>query len=104
VLCSAIAVPLTFADDIVYRNGSGMQIEGNNCAWTYSDIGQGGTGATNINADPLFVNVLQGNFHIQATSPARDAADPAATLAVDFDGDPRPQGARSDMGADEWKP
>jgi len=103
VLCSAIAVPLTFASNIVFRNGSGMQVEGNGCAWNYSDIGQVITGTADINADPLFVNVPQGDFHIQTTSPAKDAADPGATNNVDFDGDARPQGIHSDMGADEVK-
>jgi hypothetical protein len=104
LVCSAIAAPLTFANNIVFRNGMGMQVEGTNCAWNYSDIGQAVPGTGNINTDPMFVSVLQDNFHLQATSPARDVADPAATINVDFDGDPRPQGARSDMGADEWKP
>jgi len=103
VLCSAIAVPLTFASNIVFRNGSGMQVEGSGCAWNYSDIGQVITGTADINADPLFVNVSQGDFHIQATSPAKDTADPGAMENVDFDGDARPQGTHSDMGADEVK-
>jgi hypothetical protein len=104
VLCSAIAMPLTFANNIVFRNGSGMQVEGNGCVWNYSDIGQAITGLADINADPLFVNAAQGDFHIQATSPARDAADPRSTEGVDFDGDARPQDVHSDMGADERKP
>jgi Right handed beta helix region len=108
ITCSSVLSPLVFSNNIVYGNivsGGGAQIGGSaNCTATYSDIGPDGlAGVGNINADPLFVNVAQANFHIQATSPARDAADPAATLAVDFDGDMRPQGTRSDMGADEWK-
>lgn len=69
---------------------------------TYSDIGPDTvTGMGNLNADPLFVNVPQGDFHLQAGSPAKDAADPTASLTTDIDGDPRPQGGRPDMGADE---
>jgi hypothetical protein len=34
-------------------------------------------------------------------SPAKDAADPSASLVSDIDGDSRPQGPRRDMGADE---
>jgi hypothetical protein len=110
ITCGTVLVPLVFANNIVYANivsGGGVQVGGGgaNCAARYSNIGPDtlpGTG--NINVDPLFVNVPQANFHLQATSPARDVADPAATLTVDFDGDVRPQGTRTDMGADEWQP
>jgi hypothetical protein len=60
-------------------------------------------GTGNLSSDPLFVDPVHNNFHLQLASPARDAADPAATLAVDLDGDARPQGAGRDMGADEIK-
>ncbi len=106
ISCGTVLTPVTLADNIIFANivsGGGAQIGGSaNCATTYSDIGPdtvAGTG--NINADPLFVNVAQSNFHIMSGSPAKNTADPAATLTVDFDGDPRPQGAHSDMGADE---
>ena len=98
--------PLVFSNNIIYANivaGGGAQIGGSaNCTTTYSDIGpdaQAGTG--NISADPLFVSSAQGNFHIMAGSPARDAADPSASLATDIDGGGRPQGAGRDIGADE---
>jgi hypothetical protein len=74
------------------------------CSWAYSDIGPDGvTGNNNINADPLFANASQGDFHIGASSPCRDAADPGATLDSDIDRDTRPQGAARDIGADEAK-
>jgi hypothetical protein len=102
VVCTSFATPVAMTSSIVFGNGAGVQVEGNNCVWTYSDIGPTpvpGTG--NLSSDPLFVDPAHGDFHLQAASPVRDAADPAATLAVDLDGDPRPQGARRDMGADE---
>jgi hypothetical protein len=104
--CLAVTVPLAFADSIVYGNpvlSGGQQVGGNNCSWSYSDVGTTVAGTGNINMDPQFVNAAQGDFHIMSTSPAKDAADPAATVNVDYDGDARPQGARSDMGADEVK-
>jgi hypothetical protein len=105
VTCSAIAVPLSFANSIVFGNGLAMQVEGTNCTWSYSDIGQAlASGTGNINQDPMFVNPAQNDFHIQSGSPAKNAANPAATIRVDFDGNTRPQDGRSDMGADEWMP
>lgn len=58
-------------------------------------------GAGNFNGDPDFVDALNDDFHIGPTSAAIDHADPAATLAVDFDGNPRPIGPAPDCGADE---
>ncbi|HEX4352737.1 MAG TPA: choice-of-anchor Q domain-containing protein [Polyangiales bacterium] len=110
VLCgSVVTVPIALDSDIIYGNlvgGSAVQFGGNaNCTATYSDIGPDGTGSgTNINADPGFVNATQGNYHLAAGSPCIDAADPAATLTIDIDGDTRPQGSGFDIGADEYKP
>lgn len=102
VRCDGFSLPLALTSSIVVDNGAGAQVEGSNCSWTYSDIAPvavAGTG--NLSSDPLFVDPLHNNFHLQSASPVRDAADPAATLAVDIDGDTRPQGAGRDMGADE---
>ena len=75
------------------------------CSASYSDVGPDASpGVSNINMDPLFVNLLQNDFHLMNTSPAKDLADPLATLANDIDGDTRPQGVERDMGADEVKP
>lgn len=45
---------------------------------------------SNLNVDPLFVDAENNNYHLTASSPARDAADP--TLAPDPDGTPRDLG------------
>jgi hypothetical protein len=57
-----------------------------------------------LGIDPKLAGPASNDYHLQLNSPAIDAADPAATPTPDFDGTSRPQGARSDMGAFEFKP
>ncbi len=54
-----------------------------------------------IDVDPEFVDRANGDFHLSATSPAIDAGDDEIEVADDMDGDFRPQGSSSDIGADE---
>lgn len=105
VVCEeTVGVPLAMTSNLVINNAGPAQVGGTACSWTYSDIAPGPVAGTgNLSSDPLFVDPVHNNFHLQLASPARDAADPAATLAVDLDGDARPQGAGRDMGADEIK-
>jgi hypothetical protein len=51
------------------------------------------------NGNPQFVDSANHDYHLGPSSPARDAVD--AGPARDFEGDPRPNGARYDIGADE---
>ena len=44
------------------------------------------------------------DFHFQPDSPAIDAGEPLAEVAIDFDGVSRPQGAGWDIGAFEFLP
>jgi hypothetical protein len=106
VNCATIATPLTFDSNIIYGNavnGGGQQFGGDaKCSAIYSDIGPDpAPGATNISSNPVLANPAQGDYHISSSSPAKDMADPNATLGIDFDGDVRPQGPRRDIGADE---
>lgn len=49
--------------------------------------------------DPLWIDPSNGDFHLQAGSPAVDTGSAALAPAEDFDGVARPQGAGVDIGA-----
>lgn len=62
-------------------------------------------GTGNSSADPLFVNSVDGDLHLQAGSPARGAAVGATLTGIaahDIDGDARV--APADIGADQVRP
>jgi hypothetical protein len=50
----------------------------------------------------LFVDTAGNDYHLSATSPARDAGATLAEVTDDLDGAPRPQGQSSDIGAYEY--
>jgi hypothetical protein len=58
----------------------------------YCDIQGGWEGEGNIDADPLFVDPVNGDFHLLAGSPCIDAGDNTAVpdgVTTDLDGNPR---------------
>ncbi len=58
----------------------------------------------NLDDDPRFVNLLGGDLHLLAASPAIDAGDSSAVnAALDLDAYPRVAGTRVDMGAYEFR-
>jgi hypothetical protein len=57
----------------------------------FCDVQGGWAGQGNIDADPLFVNPENSDFHLQGGSPCIDAGDPNSPLD--------PDGTRSDIGA-----
>ncbi|MCA9441719.1 MAG: right-handed parallel beta-helix repeat-containing protein [Candidatus Omnitrophica bacterium] len=67
---------------------------------SYSNLEGGYPGEGNIDADPLFVDPENGDYHLQAASPCIDAGTDTG-LTTDFDGNSRPIG-RYDMGAFEF--
>lgn len=95
--------PVVFRNNVVWGNQSNVAVTGA-CGFAYSLVEDGVPGEFILTADPQFVDSAGGDYHLQAGSPAVDAADPAATLAIDIDGDARPQGERRDLGADEVVP
>jgi len=60
------------------------------------------SGLGNIDADPQFVNAGINDYHLQASSPCRNAGDNAyVSTAIDLDGNPRLISAIVDMGVYE---
>ena len=70
---------------------------------TYSDIQGGWTGAGNIDADPLFADPANSDYHLTILSPCIDSGMDVGVYD-DLDGDARPYGAGFDIGADEYYP
>ena len=70
---------------------------GSSASITYSDIAGGWSGTGNINADPLFVDPQNGDYHLQAGSPCINAGDPNPIYND-------PDGTRNDMGALYFEP
>ncbi|MCA9426890.1 MAG: hypothetical protein KC994_17555 [Candidatus Omnitrophica bacterium] len=67
---------------------------------TYSNIQGGYPGEGNIDADPLFVDPANGDYHLMPGSPCIEAGTNTG-LVEDFDGKGRPLGDY-DMGAFEY--
>ncbi len=97
VHCSA---GLTIQSSVLWTANGQLPLEGG-CSVTNSIVGPVTVGA-NENTDPLFLDEAHRDFHLSAASPAIDKL--ASGPATDLDGTARPQGARFDLGAFEYKP
>jgi hypothetical protein len=93
---------VTVANNIIVGTNAN-QIDSVNCAPTYTLSNETVAGAGNLTGQPSFVNAGAGDYHLAPGSMGIDKANPAATVALDIDGDPRPAGA-ADLGADELAP
>jgi len=97
--------PVVLVNSIIYDNGWGDAIhvpDPNLIQAIYSDIEGGWTGVGNIDANPSFVDLANGDYHLQAWSPCIDAGTAEGASDHDLEGDLRPQNAGYDMGADEF--
>ena len=102
----------TLVNNIIVSNHGGINslYESNsknhhNLVWGNVDnyVGDAKTGAGDLSVDPKFVAPGAKDYRLQADSPAIDAA---ANMGVttDYDGNPRPAGEASDLGAFEVQP
>jgi len=64
-------------------------------------VGSASAGGTDFSAGPLFEDFAGYDFHLAVGSPCIHTADPDTNLACDLEGDVRPLGRGSDVGADE---
>jgi hypothetical protein len=95
-------------DNSIIAAAAGDSVTGTGCVANYSlafPQSVALTGAHNLTSgDPRFLDPANNKYSLSASSPAIDAADPAATDAIDLVGTSRPQGLRDDLGAYEYKP
>jgi parallel beta-helix repeat protein len=81
-----------------WESGATFSVDHNarwNNNWTNVTMGTG-----DIEADPVFVDAANGDFHLQMDSPCIDAGNPTGAPALDIEGKPRD--AAPDIGAYEW--
>jgi|GEM_PF-750184 len=103
----AVGSNVTISNCIIVGNLSSINIDisgGSTATVTYSDIQGGWPGAGNIDANPEFVDLAGGDYHLTADSPCVNAGDPgfvADPCDTDIDGQARVINGRVDMGADE---
>jgi hypothetical protein len=93
----------------VFAYNSMHSVVGQGCNIMYSifdtvSITSAGTGNQVVDIDSIFVDRVNGDYHLAANSVAKMAAEPGQTMTkIDFDGNPRPNpvGTTSDSGAFE---
>jgi len=64
-------------------------------------VGGQSNGPTDMALDPQLENRAASDYHLSLNSPVVDQGDNGVNVPYDFEGDPRPRGARMDVGADE---
>ncbi|MEM7032997.1 MAG: choice-of-anchor Q domain-containing protein, partial [Chloroflexota bacterium] len=89
-------LPEAIANNVIFNSGSEITFDGTLFGRTLPDA------YGNIDVDPGLVDPENGDFHLQTTSPVIGQAGPEiVAITMDIDGDDRPQGDSSDIGADE---
>ena len=107
IQCSLLdEITARFHNNIIVSNDTQTTsvITGNECELINNILHpQMNVSPTNLDVDPLLIDPAGGNFRVQSTSPAVDAADATVIFLPDhdFSGAVRPQGAGHDIGAFE---
>ena len=97
----------TISNTIIWDNDASgwpeIYVRPDSALVTFSDIKGGFNGVGNIDAEPLFADPVNGDFHLTWFSPCRDAGDNTVAIEpTDHEGDPRIALGTVDMGADEY--
>jgi len=94
-------------NSILFNNGAAPNDQiingGSTRNVSYSLVEGGYTGVGNLGSDPLFIDALNNNFHIQDYSPGIGSGTTTDAPIADIEGNPRPNptGSNPDMGAYE---
>ena len=93
----------TLVNTIIWNNIPNSYNIANGGSVTFSDIEGGFAGVGNINDDPLFLDMVSGDYSLTNHSPCIDSGDPdtdndGSSWETDID-DQDPDGTRKDMGA-----
>jgi hypothetical protein len=98
---NCVTAGVVFHSSIVWTPGPQPAQTG--CVFATSIVGPSGAPTTGaMNVDPQFADPTSNNYRLTPGSPAVDQIDSGPP--VDFEGVVRPQGARYDIGASEYKP
>ncbi|MCB0163799.1 MAG: right-handed parallel beta-helix repeat-containing protein [Anaerolineae bacterium] len=89
------------ADGLAAVSTNAVSLDYNNFDNTTNYSNPAFAGPNDISDSPDFVNAGGNDFRLQSSSTSINAADPASPVTTDFENDPRPQGSRADIGADE---
>lgn len=112
-LCSGTAGGVSLSNTILSGHGTAILVQQGGLArvdgvlWSGNDANTGGAGTVEIahavSGDPRYVDTAAADYHLLPGSAAIDRGV-ASQVGEDIDGDPRPMGEASDLGADEYTP
>ena len=88
----ALSSSLKIVNNIISDNGAGIDCNGSSPSLDYNDLwnNTGGdygscvSGEHDISLDPVFVDLVGGDFHLSVGSPCLDAGDPVEILSSDY--------------------